>query len=115
MTTFAKRLRRTRQALHLTQAGLAERVLAHRATVQRWEKGDDIPSVRTAIRLADALNVSTRYLIGMVDMPGKWVNPAVDERLLLEVYRALSPSSRRVLFDSARDLLQAHRATSKQD
>lgn len=107
MTTFAKRLRRTRQALQLTQAELAERALAHQKSVQRWERGGDIPTALTVIRLADALGVSARYLLCMVDMPGKWVNPAQDERKLIEIYRGLPEGARRVLLDSARDLLQA--------
>lgn len=112
MTTFAKRLQRTRKAAGITQAELAEQAQVHRASVQRWERGDDIPTAMAVFRIADTLNVNARYLLCLVDTPGKWVNPAQDERKLIETYRALSERSRRVLLDSAKDLLQAQRATS---
>ena len=110
---FSKRAKRLRISMGLTQAELGERAQAHRATVQRWEAGKDLPSALTMARLADVFNVNLLYLIGHRHNPERGVYLAPDERRLLQIYRDLPKSARAALVDSAQDLLASHHITSK--
>lgn len=114
MPTFAARLKRSRKAAGLTQSELANLTQVHRASVQRWEAGGDMPSALTMTRLAATLGVSVMYLLCMRNTQERPAYLAQDERKLLELYRGLPPQARSVLLASARDLLQAHKATSRE-
>ena len=60
---FAKRLRQLRQQRGLLQAQLAEKVGLHQNQIGRYERGTSHPSGEALKHLADALGVSTDYLI----------------------------------------------------
>lgn len=107
MPNFAARLKRARKAKQLTQLELAEQIQAHRASVQRWERGGDLPTALTILRIADALDTSIRYLLCRVDTPEKWPYLAQDERKLIELYRALPAHGKTALIESAGDLVDA--------
>jgi putative transcriptional regulator len=51
-------IRQARETAGLTQAQLAERIGAGRVTVNRWEQGSQEPSLRQAVQLALALNLT---------------------------------------------------------
>lgn len=61
--TVLKRLRRVREEQALTQRQLAERSQVTQATIVHAEKGGDVRPT-TLRRLADALSVHPRELIG---------------------------------------------------
>ena len=61
---FASCLRAYRAKTDITQAELAKRVGVDTASVQNWENGDYMPSLRTTIRLADALGITIEQLVG---------------------------------------------------
>jgi len=61
---FGKRLRETRIQKNLTQQTLADRIKVELRTYQRYEQGVREPSFATLLALADALEVSTDYLLG---------------------------------------------------
>lgn len=60
---FSKRLRRLRAEQDLSQAELAGRVGLHYGHVGRYERGQSRPGADTAQKLADALGVTTEFLI----------------------------------------------------
>lgn len=109
MPDFKSRLKKSRRTAGFTQVELARLTQTHRASVQRWERGDDLPSAVTILRIADTLKVSVRYLLCRVDSPALWVHLETDERKLIDLYRGLPPHGKIVLVESARDLLQAQR------
>ncbi len=66
---FSDRLRETRERRNLKQSELAERAGLQVAAVSHFETGRRAPSFDNLRRLADALNVTTDYLIGRADKP----------------------------------------------
>ncbi len=67
MKPFYLRLKETRKEKMLTQEDLAERANISRVMVSRYETGTVIPTVDVLVSLADALDVSTDYLLGRCD------------------------------------------------
>lgn len=61
---FASSLRAHRAKADLSQAQLAELVGVDVASIQNWENGDYMPSLRKALNLADALGISLDQLTG---------------------------------------------------
>ena len=67
MSTFRERLRMARRVRDITQEQLAEMAEISRAMVGRYESSDQLPALDTLVRIADALGVSTDYLLGRTD------------------------------------------------
>ena len=61
---FPERLRLAREARELNQAELAERAGLQASAISHFETGTRKPSFANLKRLADALEVSTDYLLG---------------------------------------------------
>lgn len=83
------RLTDRRNELRLTQAELAERVGVSKQTIYRYEKGMDISSDVLG-QLAQALDVSADWLLGLVDDKAGTLEEAslsADERKLLDAVR----------------------------
>jgi transcriptional regulator with XRE-family HTH domain len=69
LKVFGTRLRETREERQLTQADLARRIHTNISQILRWEKGQAIPSAEAVVRLAEELEVSSDYLLGLTDEP----------------------------------------------
>ena len=61
------RIKEKRKEQRLTQQELAEKVGVSLMTVLRWEKGERTPNTSIMNRLAEALNTSVEYLMGLQD------------------------------------------------
>lgn len=72
-----ERLRKARESLEFTQDVLAEKLGVEPLQIWRWESGRNKPSVDIVIKLAEALNVTSDYLLGITDEP----TPAVMSHL----------------------------------
>ena len=64
MTTFAERLRALRLERGLTQGRLAARASMYTTAVSAYERGDHVPRGAVLARLAAALDVDVRELVG---------------------------------------------------
>jgi transcriptional regulator with XRE-family HTH domain len=64
VAAFRGRLSAKRKGRGMTQASLAERAGASRNAVVMWESGAAFPSVAMLVALADALDVTTDWLLG---------------------------------------------------
>lgn len=62
-------LKRFRKNLGLTQAEIADLLGIHRQAYQPYETGKTTPSVKMIMKIADAFDVSTDYLLGRTDTP----------------------------------------------
>jgi transcriptional regulator with XRE-family HTH domain len=71
---FAKQLRQVRTDSKLTGAVLAEKIGVKREAIVNLESGRRSPSVDTLCDLAQALNVSTDYLLG-ISAPAPMARP----------------------------------------
>ena len=65
---FANRLCDARNARHLSQSDLAKRANLQASAVSHFETGARKPSFDNLRRLADALRVTTDYLLGRTDL-----------------------------------------------
>lgn len=61
--TFAERLKTLRKKYNYTQSELADIIGINRATVAGYETGRKQPNFETLIKIADAFNVSTDFLL----------------------------------------------------
>lgn len=87
--TFAESLRRFRKERNLTQKNVAEAVGTDVSVYQRYERGTAYPSVMVVMKIADAFNVPTDYLLGRTDAPNSAVSKiTVDSSVIEEIRRA---------------------------
>lgn len=70
MITVGKRIRLARESVGLTQEKLAETIGVSRTAISRWESGEIDPTIEHLIDLAQALNVSADYLLGIGSKAG---------------------------------------------
>jgi transcriptional regulator with XRE-family HTH domain len=66
---FPERLRAARDLRGYSQGDLAERAKMPPSSIAHFESGSRKPSFETLRRLANALEVTTDYLLGRVDQP----------------------------------------------
>ncbi|WP_017727059.1 helix-turn-helix domain-containing protein [Halalkalibacterium ligniniphilum] len=69
---LSMRLKQARKRKNLTQQDLAERVLTKKTTISNYETGYSTPSNTMLVDLANALGVTTDYLLGRVDSPTEY-------------------------------------------
>ena len=89
---FGERLARLREDAGLSQSALAKRVGASQSAISQMEAGDRNPSYAMLAQLAEALGVSTAYLVGAAV---EQLSPA--EEVHFRRYRALPAAAQREL------------------
>ena len=62
---IADKIKRLREASHLTQTELAKKLNITRSSVNAWEMGISVPSTTYLIELALLFHVSTDLLLGL--------------------------------------------------
>lgn len=85
---FPQRLRHARLALGLTQAQLARQIGIRREHLNILEHGRSSPTITTLAKLAQALEVTTDYLLGLTDTPRAGEGGALEQ-----IAAPLSPSN----------------------
>ncbi len=66
---FAERLRAARELREMSQGELADKAGLQPSAISHFETDGRLPSFDNLKRLADALNVTTDYLLGRTDQP----------------------------------------------
>lgn len=66
---FANRLRQTRKQRHFTQKELSEKIQIDQRQIARYEAAESEPTMTALRRIADALSVTSDYLMGRSDNP----------------------------------------------
>jgi transcriptional regulator with XRE-family HTH domain len=102
---FSERLKQLRKQRDLSQAQLAKAVGVHQNHIGRYERGESQPSADALRRLAEALTVTTDYLIeGMSD---EGANSRFEDRELLRQFQEVErlPSADKLLVKSFLDAL----------
>ena len=62
---IADKIKRLREASHLTQTELAKKLNITRSSVNAWEMGISVPSTQSLVQLAQIFDMSTDYLLGL--------------------------------------------------
>ncbi len=89
MGLHGNRVIQLRKALNMTQAELSDRIGLRQNQVSRYEKGAYNPSVETLQVMAQVLNTSTDYLLGLSNVPHPGAEP--------DPHPDLSPAEREML------------------
>ena len=66
---FGDSFKRFRQERGLTQQQIADTLHIHKQAYQRYESGRVIPSIEVLVKIADAYDLSTDYLLGRSNVP----------------------------------------------
>lgn len=85
-----ERLRAARLRADLTQEELADRLKTSKAQINRYEGGKQDPSAELLVKLSKELNVSTDWLLGLVEGEEARVQPlelSPTEQRLLAAFR----------------------------
>lgn len=90
LTFRTDRLRAAREKLGLTQHELAKACGLSINQINRYETGTTEPSASALAAVANKLDVSIDYLLGLTDIPHNYptLDLRPDERKLLEAYSA---------------------------
>jgi len=65
---FGERLLSTRKKKKISQDELAKQIGVHAPVIGRYERDEVKPSIETAFKIAEALEVSLDYLTGLSDL-----------------------------------------------
>ena len=89
-------LKKIREKRHITQIKLSTEVEVSQEAISAYESGKALPSVETLIKLANYLNTSTDYLLGLTDNDLK-VNDikSNDYDELISVYNRLDKDAKK--------------------
>lgn len=68
---YYERLKDVREDHDLTQEDIANLLHTTRQQVSKWETGSQMMGVDKYVKLAKYYNVSTDYLLGLIDIPRK--------------------------------------------
>ena len=108
---FEERLRAARESRRLSQGALAERAGLQPSAVSHFETGTRKPSFENLRRLADALEVSTDYLLGRT---AAMTGSAAGADQLHRHYSGLSADYQDVAKDFLKVLANKDRAKTKE-
>ncbi len=67
--TLSDSLKRFRKNFNLSQKNVADKLGMKQSLYFRYEKGETVPAVTFIVKMANAFNVSTDYLLGLRDTP----------------------------------------------
>ena len=94
--TFGETLREHLSSHGISQKWVAEKMNTTYATVSRYVSGERVPSVESLVELAQTLNVSVDFLLG-VEPPEKSRTPA-DVSVLTDCYARAPIAIRKILW-----------------
>jgi transcriptional regulator with XRE-family HTH domain len=79
---IGNRLKEAREALGMTQEDLADKIGVQPLQINRYEHEKNKPSSEIILKMAEALSVSTDYLVGLTDdpMPVEFAAKALNAR-----------------------------------
>lgn len=115
--TTGKRLRILRDDLGLNQSDVADElnrrgISVRQASISKYEKDEQRPSLETVVVLAEILGTTTDYLLMATDTdePRAITDPSVSYVVneLMEIYEDLSPEQRQTLLYVARQFRDAN-------
>ena len=104
--SFGDRITSLRKQKNISQGDLAKAVGVSREIVGRYERGEALPSVEVAKKIADTFEVSLDYLVG------EGINAAFDKKTLkrLQDIHKLDTDTQEKLFFFIDTVLRDHKA-----
>jgi transcriptional regulator with XRE-family HTH domain len=102
---FKDRLKAARVAKGFSQAELANKIEIHVTNISRYERGENKPTTEVLSKMADALDVTSDYLMsGSIDDKA---NIAISDKELLSQFKKVEalPNDKRTIFKEVIDAL----------
>jgi transcriptional regulator with XRE-family HTH domain len=75
MDIFSKRLLKLRKEKHMTQEQVGQIIGVRKTAISRYENGREA-DYDTLVKIAQYFDVSTDYLLGLVDVRQPWAEPS---------------------------------------
>jgi transcriptional regulator with XRE-family HTH domain len=98
MMTTAERIRQRRKQLNLSQEVLAGLAGIDQTQISKYELGRNDPGADALAAIAQALDTTTDWLVGLTDNPDRPLRGQGDlnseEQELIKIYRSKSPEKR---------------------
>lgn len=82
----------------ISQKWLADAINSTEATVSRYVTGVHRPNAELIVSIAQALGVSTDYLLGLTPVHATHLDLSVDERILVACFRRANDDDRDVMW-----------------
>jgi len=99
MSKFSERLNEAILFRSVSQKWLADEAKTTEATISRYISGKASPAILVTLKdIAEALNVSSDYLLGLTNMPTSKDNISAEERAILSVWSKVSADDKKVFF-----------------
>lgn len=103
METIGERIKYLRKGKNLTQTELAKRIGVAFSVISNWENNTNFPRGDYVALLAKEFQVTTDYLLGSETEYGEKEQSErpqyhIDEQILLQAYRSMSPGKKQALF-----------------
>lgn len=92
---IGKRLRDLREDADLTQAELAKILNINKHSVSSYERDKSEPPDAIKVKIADYFNISTDYLLGIIEQP----SPIYDNNSIIRLPLKFSPTAEKELRD----------------
>lgn len=111
MDTFTNRFNEVLKLEQTNQANLANKIGIARQCITDYKSGKSFPTIQTLARICDTLEISSDYLLGLEDDFGaptaqvETINYSSEERKLIEDYRELNLSGKRLINETIKTLL----------
>lgn len=112
IATFAIRLKEYRETNDLTLADMESKTGIPAQTINRYELGQRIPKIDTAIAIADALNINPLWLQGYnvdIKRPASGNGNEPSDQELINLWKSLAPEDVLRAKDFALGLIAAHK------
>ncbi|WP_404407657.1 helix-turn-helix domain-containing protein [Jeotgalibacillus malaysiensis] len=106
---LSERLKIARKRKKLTQLELANRVKTSKGTISNYENGYSTPSNEMLKELAMTLEVSTDYLLGVIDDFEKVTQLSEEDRAILAFSNSVEGAWFKKLPESDREVIEAFR------
>lgn len=95
---ISERILIRREALRMTQEDLAEKIGKNQQDIYRYESGKFKPNLSSLIALAEALEVSLDWLVGL----NEHSELSEDEKQLLKLYRSKDSNRKGAILELVR-------------
>ncbi len=76
---FTERLTKLRQARGWTKKEFSMQIGKTQQTVGKWENGTNAPTFKDLVKLVELFGVTSDYLLGLSDSPGKYAYPPFND------------------------------------
>ncbi|MBE6893761.1 MAG: helix-turn-helix transcriptional regulator [Ruminococcaceae bacterium] len=104
---FGRKVKKIMKQRGITQSWLAQKIGATEATLSRYVNNSRKPQADIAAEIAEALDVSLDYLMGISCFPAPIKTLSTEESLMLSAFGRASSRDRKIIFGVLEDHMTA--------